>query len=269
MSYTNIELIKKHIEFIQPVSESIFNQLVVCNSNSGIKIFNGSILENSVKVKTINSTKPTKKTVTISEDSFAIHTTPIVRDSLICASDSSLGRLYTEHIDFVIDYQNAVCTIKAGGQLALTDTITFFFIPYSVYSENSDYKIDYPYGEIQRITTGNIQVGESLYIDYAPVYNNYTDDILTNAVTEANAIIERDVDPNKEFGADLVLQTAATYRTLEILCRSSAMRELIASSKKDNVNSWLKLADMYLQRAENLVISFKSPYKPLQKPTHS
>lgn len=269
MSYTNIELVKKHMEFIQPISENIIDQLVICNSNSSIKIFNGSISENSVQVKTINSSEPLKVSLTISADTFSISSAPLVRNSVLCASDSSLGTLYTENIDFVIDYQNATCSLKTGGQLTIGMEITFFYHPYSLYIENSDYKIDYENGSFQRVSSGDIQLGESLYIDYTPLSSNYTDAILSNAVTEANAIIEKEVDPNKEFGADLVLQTVATYRALEILCRSTAMRDLISGSKKDTVNSWIKLADIYLQRATNLVLSFKSPSKQFNKPTHS
>ncbi len=154
--------------------------------------------------------------------------------------------------------------------MSIGDTVTFFFLPYTVYVEDTDYRIDYNSGEIQKIPSGAIQLGESLYIDYEPIYNNYTDEILNNAVIEANAIIEKQVDPDKQFGADLVLQTAATYRALEIICRSSAMRELIGSNKKDsNATSWIKLAELYLSRSEKLIESFKSPLKHIQPPTHS
>ena len=269
MSYTNVDLLRNHIEFIQPISDFVYDQLVIFNTDSYIKIFNGSITENSLAVKTITVYTPLKKSISVSDTSFAIHNCPLVRSTVVCASDSSLGNIYKENIDYVIDYSTAICTLKNGGQISVGDAVTFYFIPFTLYTENTDYRTDYNSGEIQLITSGNMQLGETLYIDYSPIYNNYTDAILNNAVLEANAIIEKQVDPNKQFGADLVLQAAATYRALEILCRSSAMRELISQNKKDNAVSWIKLAELYVSRSESLILSFKSPFKPMQNPTHS
>ncbi len=269
MSYTNVDLLRNHIEYIQPISDSLYDQLVIFNTDSYIKIFNGSITEDSVVIKTITEYTPVINSILVSETSFTIHNSPIVRGTVLCASDSSLGTIYKENVDYVINYATSDCFLKTGGQISIGDSITFFFIPFTLYIENSDYRVDYNSGEVQRITSGDIQLGETLYIDYSPIYNNYTDEILNNAVMEANAIIEKQVDPNKQFGADLVLQTAATYRALEILCRSSAMRELISQNKKDNAVSWIKLAELYLSRSESLILSFKSPYKQMQNPTHS
>lgn len=269
MSYTNVDLVRHHIEYIQPISESVFDQLAICNTDSYIKIFSGAITENSVVVKTITDDIPTKHSLSVNSNSFSIHDKPIVRNTVVCASDSSLGIIYKENIDYIIDYAGAVCSIKPGGQISVGMSLTFFFVPYRLYAEDSDYRVDYNSGEIQRIASGDIQLGETVYIDYAPIYNNYTDEILNNAVIESNAIIEMLVDPNKQFGADLVLQTAATYRALEILCRSSAMRDLINKNKKENATAWIKLAELYLSRSENLILSFKSPHKQIQTPTHS
>ncbi len=270
MSYTNIDLIRNHIEYIQPVSNSISDQRLVCDSDASLKFFSGSIKENSVVVKTITDYVPSSFNVLLTVNSFSIYSSPLVRGSVICASDSSLGTIYKENIDYLIDYDKGNCILKSSGQINIGMSLTFFFIPYSLYNENSDYKIDYSNGFFQRTVSGNIQLGETLYINYAPIYNNYTDEILQNAVTEANAIIENQVDPDKQFGADLVLQTAATYRALEILCRSSAMRELISPVKKDtSAASWIKLAELYTSRSEKLVLTFKAPKNKPHKPTHS
>ncbi len=103
MSYTNVDLIRSHIEYSQPMTDYILDQLLICDTVAYMKIFNGPILDNSVIVKTITNYLPTTKLFSVSETSFTIHTTPIVRGSLVCASDSSLGEIYKENIDFVID----------------------------------------------------------------------------------------------------------------------------------------------------------------------
>ena len=270
MSYTNVDLIRNHLEHIQPVTDQIIDQKYIFKSNEYSKFFSGSIQTDSVKVKSLQSIKQSKQTMTITASAQQINSTPIFPGSIICTSDSSLGTIYQENLDFVIDYSDSMFSIKSGGSLTIGMTIVLLYLPFFLYQENSDYRIDYDSGEIQKIESGDIQSGETLFLDYSPIYNNYTDDILNNAVIEANSIVEMMVDPNKQFGANPVLQTAATYRALEILCRSSAARELAGNSKNDRAAlAWMKLADLYLLRSSDLIEAFVEPQTGPSVPTHS
>lgn len=270
MSYTNIELVRHHLEFAQPVMERIFNQQVIIDTDERISFFNGGIQLNSVLVKSLHEVIPSKICLTLVSGSTVISNAPIVTGTVVCASDSSLGTVYTENADFVIDHKQGTISIKTGGVLSAGMSVTVFYLPYSLYEENNDYRIDYESGEIWKISSGKIQSGEIVYLDYDPIYQNYSDAVMNNAVVEANAIIEMTVDPNREFGADLVLQSAATYRALEIICRGSAARELIGISKNDKAaQTWLKLAESYHIRSNELIKSFSEPKTGPIAPTHS
>ena len=54
MSYTNVDLIRNHIEFVQPISNSVYDQIVLCDTDSYINFFSGTIIENSAVVKAIS-----------------------------------------------------------------------------------------------------------------------------------------------------------------------------------------------------------------------
>ncbi|MEW5995224.1 MAG: hypothetical protein AB1744_12655 [Candidatus Zixiibacteriota bacterium] len=93
--------------------------------------------------------------------------------------------------------------------------------------------------------------------------------MLNKAVLEANALVERDIDPDRQFGADPVLQSGATYRALEIICRASAARELSRARGEDRTAlAWMKLADGYAARADQVLRSFHPPFTGPSTPQH-
>ncbi|UCE25536.1 MAG: hypothetical protein JSU74_05675, partial [Candidatus Zixiibacteriota bacterium] len=138
--------------------------------------------------------------------------------------------------------------------------LTVWYQEYHLHSSGTDYLIDTSRGAIKRVSSGDIADCETVYLDYTPLFACYRDELLANAVLEANALVEKAVDPNREFGADLVLQQAATYRALEIVCRASAGRELASLNGSDKpALAWMKLAHDYGERSEKLISSFRPP----------
>lgn len=270
MSYTSVELIKHHLDIPYPISDKVNDQPVILSGENYLTFFGGSLDETTVKVKTIKSTVPQKITINLTGSITSIISNPIVPGSVVAAPNSSMTTVYIENEDYIIDYQNADFIIKSGGTLSVGLTITIWYVPFFVYSSGSDYRIKSSSGQIQRVSSGDIADGEVVYIDYTPVFSNLTEDVLSNAVVEANGIIEKTIDPNQQFGADPILQTAATYRALEIACRSSAMRELSSGRNDDRAAAvWMKLADRYSELSKEMLIAFtERPSNPSQ-PIHS
>jgi hypothetical protein len=78
------------------------------------------------------------------------------------------------------------------------------------------------------------------------------------------------VDPDSQFGADPVLQASATYRALEIICHAAAARELSSLRGEDRTAvAWMKLAETYATRSEQLLRLFRPPYTGPTAPVHS
>jgi hypothetical protein len=270
MSYTSIDIIKHHLDIPFPITDKVDDQAVVIFGNDYVTFFGGSLDASSVSVKSIQDTTPQRLTIVLSSTTTSIISTPIVPGSVVAASNSSMSEVYIENQDFIIDYQNGNLIIKSGGVLSVGNTVTVWYVPYIVYSAGSDYRINSTAGEIQRITSGNIADGETVFIDYTPVFSNLTEDVLSNAAKEANGLIEKTIDPDQQFGADPILQTAATYKSLEIVCRSSAMRELSSGRNNNRAAAvWMKLADKYQELSKNMLNAFiERPSNPSQ-PIHS
>jgi len=269
VSYTNVELVRHHLVATFPTQEKVYDQPVIPESDY-VTFFNGPVESSSVTVKSIHSNTPTRATITLDNEKTSLASLPLVRGSVVVASDSSLGTVYAENVDYIIDYVLGDLTIKEGGGLTTGQSVTVWYQSYFVYTLGNDYQLDGNRGRLKRLSGGEIASGETVYLDYAPVYQSFNEEILAKAVLEANGLIESAVDPDGQFGADPVLQACATYRALEIICRASAARELSSLRGEDRTAlAWIKLAETYAERSEQLLSSFRPPFDGPTPPVHS
>ncbi len=270
MSYTTVDLVRHHLTAAFPFQEQVIDQPVLLRGTDSITFFAGQVDESSVRVKSVQSNQPLRKQVTINTGAVSTGTLPIVRGSVVVASDSSLGTIYTENKDYIIDYTTADLYLKTGGSLTAGMNVTVWYQQYYVYQSGSDYHLNYEQGTIRRVTGGDIADKETVLLDYTPIYSSYTEEILSSAVLEANNLVEREVDPDRMFGADPVLQTVATCRALAIICRTAAARELSSLRGGDrSAAAWMKLADIYAEQSQRLLASFRPPYDNPSSPVHS
>ncbi len=270
MSYTNTDLVRRHLVERYPVQSQVINQAVVMAGDDEIVFYGGPIEESSLVVKSVRDRTPSRVIKVIEAGSTVISAGPVVSGSVTVASDSSLGTIYTENEDYVVDPSTAMLRLKSSGRLEAGMTVVIWYLAFVVYRKGVDYSVDAAKGTIHRLLGGEIASSEQVYLDYRPVYSSLDDDLLQAAVTEANGLIERAVDPDKQFGADPVLQMAASCRALEIICHTAVTRDLSSSLSNDRTASvWMKLADHYSARSDDLLRSFRPPVTNISKPTLS
>jgi hypothetical protein len=232
--------------------------------------FAGAVRTGSLVVKNVRQNDPTRTELTLANGPNLINANGIKSGSITLASDSSLGRIYVENIDYVVDYGNGSLALKSDGDLAVGQTVVVWHYPFHLYLEESDYRVDYDQAEIARLASGEIADRETVYLEYSPELSLFNNQLVEAGVRDANALIEAEIDPDREFGADPVLVSAATYRALEIICRAAAAREL-ASRKGlyQTATGWLKLGETYAELAERWLKSFRPPVQPPASPTIS
>lgn len=270
MSYTNIDLVRNFLGAPFPVQSRVNDQAIVLTGDDYVSFHGGMIDNDSIVVKCVRSNNVVRKTITFDDSSIVLSSSPVIPASVLLASDSSLGVVYTEGCDFLVDHSAGRVTIKDGGALSIGATVVAWYVPYHVCPASTDYQVDSSKGTIRRMPSGSIGDGETVYLDYVPVFAGYRDEILMGAVLEANALVEKAVDPERQFGADPVLQGAATYRALEIICRASAAHELSSLSRNDKAAlAWMKLGDNYAMRSEQLLSCFRAPFSGPSAPVKS
>jgi len=270
MSYTNVELVRHHLDLSFPIQSKVYDQAVVLTGYDYVTFFGGTVDENLVVVKAARNAELTRSTVTFTGTIAVITASPVVPGSVLIASNSSLGMVYVEGKDYVVDYAGGRVILKSGGAITVGQTVSVWYQQYHVYSAGSDYVLDSSNGAVRRSASGDIGDGETVYLDYMPTFSSYKEELLANAVVEANALVERAVDPDRQFGADPALEGAATYRALEIICRASAARELSKLKGSDKAAlAWMKLGDCFGLRSEELLAGFRPPYNGPAIPARS
>jgi len=269
MSYTNIESVRRHLLTPYPVSDRVHDQPVVMPESDYVQFYGGAVDGSTVSVKSIRTNVPTRLALTLCAGPTALAAAPLVRGSGVVASDSSLGTVYTENVDYLIDYEAGALTVKDGGALEAGNQVTAWFVPYLVLVAGDDYQLNSARGEIRRLA-GAIAPGETVWVDYSPTYVHLPDEIVGEAVSMANGMVAREVDPDRQFEADPALGAAATYRALAVACRAAATRELATLRGNDKAAlAWVKLSDDYAREADMLLRSFRPPAQSPHAPARS
>ncbi len=267
MSYTNADQIRRFLASPLPIQDRVCDQRIALTSGDFARFYGGAIDESSVRVKSIQATNPSRIEISTGSGVTALPSSPLVPGSVVVASDSSLGTIYTESRDYVIDYAEGTLTLKTESAMTERSIVTAWFIPYTIYVPGEDYQLRPQRGEIRRLSGGNITEHETVYLDYDPAFLSLEDDLVDNAVTLANGMIENEVDPQRRYESESALETAATFRALEIVCSAAAGRELGRLRGEDRpALAWLKLADSYRSQYEQILRAFHPPKTSLRPP---
>ncbi|MEW5993954.1 MAG: hypothetical protein AB1744_06115, partial [Candidatus Zixiibacteriota bacterium] len=123
MSYTSVELVRHHLVAAFPVQQRIRNQPVTLE-NDYAAFFNGAVEEATVTVKSVQQVLPLRKQVTLGSSWTNVDSAPLVDGSVAVASDSSLGTVYGENVDYVVDYSQGNILRKSGGSLSVGQSVT-------------------------------------------------------------------------------------------------------------------------------------------------
>lgn len=270
MSYTNVQQVRHHLAAPAPVVERQTDQPLTFTGDDYLSFHGGAVEPNSVVVKSTRSDQPSRITSTLENGEVAFASGPVVAGSVVAASDSSLGSVYIENTDYIINYATGTLALKEGGGLTDGMSLTVWYLPYVTYAAGTDYQLRADRGEIRRLAGGDIAEGESVLLDYSPLYLSLTDEIISNAVVLANRMVENEVDTGRQFEADPMLGAAATFKALETVCRAAAGHELAAQRGNDRIaTAWMKLADDYAGRSETMLKSFRPPFDSPRSPAAS
>ena len=258
MAYTSTDLIRRRLPVYAPLGDRVYDQAITLDGDDYRAFYGAAVESGSVNVKSYSDRSPVRTRLTLIDGSTSLNTSLLRPHSVVVASDSSLGHVYEENVDFAIDYSQGRLVIKPGGGLDPGQTISVWYRSYRLYEAGQDYDLDESRGRIRRRAGGKITSGERVYLDYSPVFGSFDDSVLAAAVAEANGTVAREVDPSGEFGADPTLQAAATYRALDIVCRSAACLALSRNATEERAAlAWLSLADGFDARAERLLADFR------------
>ncbi len=227
MPFTTNEIVKKHILDHHIGSAIVSNETAEFSVSDSTQLQNQMILASSETIKAKEQNVPVRETISFAMgDEVQLGHPKLIPDSIIVASDSSLGIVYVENIDYHIDYSLGTIRRLTVSAIPANSDVVIWYQFYRVYQRGVDYDIDYQAGTIRRRSAGAIEAGQWVLIDYTTEYGSLDDSTIDNAITEANEQVNSFIDESYRESSDRGLVMAETYMAVSIICRIKAMESL-------------------------------------------
>ncbi|KPL02708.1 MAG: hypothetical protein AMJ90_05005 [candidate division Zixibacteria bacterium SM23_73_2] len=262
MAFTNIALVKKHIIENHLGGDLIKDLSFQLSGDEFLKLPHANLKSGSEKVKGKESFSPTREKINFESDNTAyLSHSELIRDSVVVASDSSLGQIYTENVDYSVDFiRGRISRIESGAIPDGKSVVVWYFF-YRVYQRDADYKINYTKGEVKRAGSGVIEDGQWVILDYQIEFGSLGDEVVENAIGEANERVLKFIDTTYHNSADQGLVTAETYLVVSIVCNvksNQAQSGILLSGNQANFlsNAWERLSDSYRKQAFLILSDF-------------
>ncbi|HVP07840.1 MAG TPA: hypothetical protein VMS71_08365, partial [Candidatus Acidoferrum sp.] len=159
MSYTSVEQIRPYLSCDLPRGDRIRDLAVTLKGTEFVRFYGGAVDESTVVVKAVRSSDHSRVALTLSSGLNQIAPNPVTRGSVVVASDSSLGTVYVENEDYVIDYDNGTLELSSDSGLDIGQSITIWYFAQIRCTSGMDYQVNAARGEIRRIANGLIASG--------------------------------------------------------------------------------------------------------------
>jgi hypothetical protein len=265
MGFTNIDLVKKHI--LEHELGTVSKENVACRlvGEVSFQLPHMPLVVGSEKVKAKEQNIPVSETVSFaSSDTVQLAHQELIPDTVVVARDSSLGQIYAENVDYTIQYDDGRLSRIPGGSILEGSSVVIWYLHFRVYVGDTDYQIDYGKGQIKRLNSGDIEDGQLVLVDYTVEFALLSDEVVENAVREANQQVLHYIDSSYANSADQSLVTAETYLAVAVLCNVKAMEAMtqnLASGTAGQAHSislaWSKMSGVYRSQAYELLDKFR------------
>lgn len=267
MSLTNVSSIRSHLFRIKTGDESHRNVAMRLSSESLTQLPHTRLVSGTEQVKAIEQAEPVSEQVSLTDAPVLLAHKEVSAGSVVCAADSSLSRVYREHIDYSIDYPAGSIQRIDGGEISSGTTVHLWYVYFHIYRRNIDYTVDYERGQVRRLLSGDIEDGQELFIDYQTGGIDFSDDEIEQCISEAESEITLAIDDRFSESLDPALQTAATCLALSYLARNTAGAVHSSLPVSGRASSyWLDIAASYRETALRLLTWYRPAAPSLHSP---
>jgi hypothetical protein len=265
MGFTNIDLVKKHI--LEHELGTVSKENIACHlvGETSFQLPHILLLTGSEKVKAKEQNVPKSEMVSFaSSDTVGLSQQDLIPDTVVAAKDSSLGEVYVENVDYSVQYDDGRISRIPSGSIPQASSVVIWYLHFRVYVRAADYQMDYAKGRIKRISSGDIEDGQWVLADYKVEFALLSDEVIENAIKEANDQTLKYMDTSYANSTDQSLVSAETYLAVSILCNIKAMEAMtqnVAAGTGRQVQSlslaWSRMSNNYREEAYGLLRNFR------------
>lgn len=247
-------------------SAPVHNYAMAIPESGAAQLPHGQLVTGSVKVKTDPGTPPMHYTLLLADAWTALPVTDVIEETLVVASDASLGEVYREGIDYEADYAAGRLRRLPDGAIGET-AVSVWCRTYRVFSEGIDFTVEHSSGRVRRIAGGEINPGQAVLIDYTPAATPVSDALLDEAMREADRRIAAIVSEEYAESSDPALAAAATYVALALVAHAMSGAALAAptTTSSARAEAWRAWGERWQDLASRLLEPFLRPAATMQK----
>lgn len=183
------------------------------------------------------------------------------------ASDSSLGTIYIENFDFIVDYAGGRIKRIDTGTILDGQTVVIWYGHYHIYTEDDDFTVNYASGQLTRRSNGDIADGQQVLVDYTVALGAVSDDLIEQAIAESGEAVLTLVSEAHHESPAPGLVIGATHMAVAQLARMRAASVLADSTINSSIaraasQTWLDIASQYDRSAHTFLARFANPVSP-------
>ena len=265
MSWTDLNTVRKHLQETTTAATEIEDEEHVLIGTDQVQLAHKSITQGSDEVKTIDLSSPYSagaKVLTGTNWTNLSHQ-DLVPNSMVVTADLALDTVYIEGTDYVLDYELGKLKRVTGTSIPSGGTVYVWYFYFTIHTRNTDYQIDFDGGKLNRMDGGAIADTSTVYVDYTTSAGTVTDDLINEAITEAeDKILARLKDEYSGSSSDQGLKTGATELALAVICNAKAMDMMLKlpSDEADGAASqWRAMSHRYQVQAWETLDRFLKP----------
>jgi len=251
MSWTTLATIRKHLQETTTPATVIEDEVHVLTGTDQVQLEHASITPQSEEVKTIDLGSPySMGTIVLNGTNWRnLAHANLVPDSAVVAANLSLDTVYIEGTDYVMDYEQGKIKRVAGTAIPDGGSVYVWYFYYTIQVRDTDYQMDYNAGKLNRTAISAIADSSTVYADYTTSAGTVTDDLINEAITEAeDKILARLKDDYSSSSTDQGLKTGATELSLSIICNAKAMDMMLKSPSDESdgaASQWRSMSLRY------------------------
>ncbi len=265
MSFTTPVLVKTHLLTSTFPELVIRNHPVTFSGTASIELPHHNLVADSAAVKQDLQTAPfMDNSATLKEQEFvALQHPQLVPGTVVVTLSEALTTIFVEELDYQVDYTSGSVRRLATGAIPDMQPVIVYYSFCTLFGRNTDYSLNDQTGLLTREDGGAIPDGASVIVDYTVTAGSVEDDLIDEAITEAEDIILRSLA--EDYNANSTnqgLKTGATELALSIICRALAVEALSRRATTDipgRAKEWQQLSRTYEQQAWQTLAPFLTP----------